>query len=275
MVFNLFVCFIVCINILFIIPLYSISLLSHRSTTSAHTITTSSQPHHLMPLLLFVSNNNSHHSISSTLPTTTASSVHHNSPSTVLGGGTRRVPWSIKTPSLLPAPVIRVPEKSIFPYHFLTFDYSGGYDGIFGLLPPPKASSADGQEGKDIQLLEEKKAEDALTAVKRNPIRLYISPCCPFCDKVMGLLHQNGRLEKLEKYGMVLTPIRDIEDIYVVNIDGNRLIEKTGGKVQVPALELENRVMVYESVVIMKLLSTYLRVKERLDETNNTTTTTS
>eukprot|EP00922_Rhytidocystis_sp_ex-Travisia-forbesii_P068998 GHVS01102897.1.p1 GENE.GHVS01102897.1~~GHVS01102897.1.p1 ORF type:complete len:261 (+),score=55.96 GHVS01102897.1:65-847(+) len=173
-----------------------------------------------------------------------------------------RTNWPIKTPSLSPPRPVRVPEKSIYPYHFLCLDYPTGYDGLFGDRPPEKASSSD-IEGKKRQAEEEKTAEEALTEIKRNPIRLYISPCCPFCDKVMNFLREERRLEKLVGHGMKLTPIRDLEDIYVVNIDGNRLIEKTGGKVQVPALELENRVMVYESVVIMKLLSTYLRVKDR------------
>eukprot|EP00922_Rhytidocystis_sp_ex-Travisia-forbesii_P066756 GHVS01099140.1.p1 GENE.GHVS01099140.1~~GHVS01099140.1.p1 ORF type:complete len:272 (+),score=48.92 GHVS01099140.1:54-869(+) len=141
--------------------------------------------------------------------------------------------WPVKTPSrIFPKPA-RVPDKSIFPYHFLCLDYPTGYDGIFGDRPPAKASSADGEEGKKRQLQEENKAEEGITEIKRNPIRLYISPSCPFCDKVMNFLHEEARLEKLGAYGMQVTPIRDLDNIYVVNIDGNRMVEKTGGKVQV------------------------------------------
>lgn len=73
-------------------------------------------------------------------------------------------------------------------------------------------------------------------------LRLFIGTVCPFCKRVEKFIEDNK-----------------IEGVELVNIDENvqareELIEK-GGKKQVPALDLGDKIM-YESLDIMNYLKT-------------------
>lgn len=68
--------------------------------------------------------------------------------------------------------------------------------------------------------------------------KLYSMGQCPFCKKV---------LRAIEKYGVDI----EIADLYEEN-NSNELEEK-GGKVQVPALEIDGEIM-YESSDIIKYI---------------------
>lgn len=68
--------------------------------------------------------------------------------------------------------------------------------------------------------------------------KLYSMDQCPFCKKV---------LRAIEKYGVDI----EIADLYEEN-NSNELEEK-GGKVQVPALEIDGEIM-YESSDIIKYI---------------------
>lgn len=73
-----------------------------------------------------------------------------------------------------------------------------------------------------------------------NNLKLYYKPTCPYCQKVLNYMDENK--------------IEGIELLNVDEIDGLReeLGEK-GGKVQVPALDIDGKIM-YESSDIVEYL---------------------
>lgn len=73
-------------------------------------------------------------------------------------------------------------------------------------------------------------------------LKLYVGTVCPFCKRVEKFIEDNK-----------------IEGVEIVNVDENSqaretLIEK-GGKKQVPALDIDGKIM-YESLDIMNYLKT-------------------
>eukprot|EP00921_Rhytidocystis_pertsovi_P013940 GHVQ01022670.1.p1 GENE.GHVQ01022670.1~~GHVQ01022670.1.p1 ORF type:complete len:319 (+),score=37.78 GHVQ01022670.1:1716-2672(+) len=97
--------------------------------------------------------------------------------------------------------------------------------------------------------------EDNIGVLAHKPIALYISPYCPYCHKVMKMLDSDDYKSYAgDKLQIFYTKDRAT---YQPTADAERLVEKSGGKMTVPVMELEGKYLVYESDNIVRLLSEY------------------